>query len=83
MPDYDDALVDAVAKALYLHEYGSAYSWRTAADSYRYRDEARAAIAAVLEWQGKNIPPATFTVRQEPDGRVVIESPTRQTMTHP
>ena len=61
MPDYDDGLVEATAKAIALEIDG--YAPDVMGDDYRiYLDDrvfvepvrlARAAIAAVLEWQGK------------------------------
>lgn len=65
MPDYDDGLVEAVAKAIALETMGWAPDDPVKLDSRIYIDEdafiepariARAAIAAVLEWQGKQEP---------------------------
>lgn len=62
MPDYDDGLVEKVAKAIALETMGWVPDEPVKLDSRIYIDEdafiepariARAAIAAVLEWQGK------------------------------
>ena len=62
MADVDDGLVEAVAKAIYAHDVP--YGWDKVMwgdlkplAQRRFRTTARAAIAAVLEWQGKQHQP--------------------------